>query len=61
MTKLWHKQFWKWPVRGVSVGLLFNHHAFWIGWHYSRWNRRVCVNVLPCVTVWVCAEGGIEP
>lgn len=46
---------------GIKFGLLFNPHALWIGAHYSAYNKRVCINVLPFVTVWVCAEDGKEP
>jgi hypothetical protein len=29
-------------------GLIFNKGALWIGAHYSPFNRRWCINVLPC-------------
>lgn len=25
------------------VGILLNLHAFWVGFHYSKWNGRLCV------------------
>lgn len=44
-----------------SYGLLFNPHAWWLGVHYSSYNRRYCINLLPCLTVWVSLPGGNEP
>lgn len=46
--------FWSW-------GLLVNWQALWVGVHYSQYSGRVCVNLLPCVTLWVCAPGGVQP
>lgn len=43
---------WGWHVRWGS---------FWVGAHWSPWNRRLCVNPLPCVTVWVVLPGGNQP
>lgn len=43
------------------VGLLINRHAWWIGAHYSTGNARLCVNLVPCVTVWWTRPGGITP
>lgn len=45
---------WKW-------GFLFNPHAFWIGAHYSPYNRRWCINLVPCVTLWVVRPFGNVP
>ena len=33
----------------------------WIGAHWSPYNRRWCINVLPCVTLWVALSGGRAP
>ena len=49
------------PLRGCTVGLLMNKHSAWVGLHYSSWNRRACLNVLPFVTLWLALEGGTEP
>lgn len=45
----------------MRCGLLFNCRALWIGAHYSSFNRRLCVNLLPCMTVWVTLKGGNAP
>ena len=42
-------------------GLLFNEHAWWVGVHYSAYTRRFCINLLPCITVWVALPGGKTP
>lgn len=44
-----------------AAGLLFNPHALWLGAHYSPGNRRVCINLIPCLTIWITAPGGTEP
>jgi hypothetical protein len=43
------------------IGLIFNKGALWIGAHYSPFNRRWCINVLPCVTLWIALPGGTAP
>lgn len=44
-----------------KAGLLFNRRAFWIGLHYSTYNKRLCINFLPCFTVYLVFTGGIVP
>lgn len=46
--------------RGVAVGLLYNPGALWVGAHYSQHNKRWCINIVPCLTVWY-TNGGCEP
>lgn len=45
----------------AHIGLLFNLGALWVGAHWSRHNRRLCINLLPCLTLWVTLPGGNEP
>lgn len=47
------------PKRKVQV--LFNRHALWVGAHYSKYNRRLCINLLPGVTICITQAGGIAP
>lgn len=47
--------------RKRSFGILFNSGAWWIGAHYSQYNKRLCINLLPCLTIWTCAADGKEP
>lgn len=42
-------------------GVLFNPAALWLGVHYSHYHQRVCINLLPCLTVWVCGPRGELP
>ena len=47
--------------KGRSAGLLFNPSAFWVGCHYSYEQGRYCINLLPCLTVWVTERNGRAP
>lgn len=49
------------PAYFHSFGLLVNWRAFWLGAHYSVKDRRLCVNLVPCVTVWWARPGGYRP
>lgn len=69
-TKRWFSITALFPVSGGwlrhvhrmwAVGLMFNSHALWLGIHYSPGNRRVCINLIPCLTIWITAPGGNEP
>lgn len=42
-------------------GILFQPGGLWIGAHYSHYNRRWCINVVPCVTVWIALADGKVP
>ena len=45
----------------MQAGILFRWASCWIGAHYSPYNRRWCVNIVPFVTVWVTLKGGVRP
>jgi len=45
----------------MKCGLLFRLGSFWIGAHWSPYNRRWCINPVPCVTFWVTLKGGKTP
>jgi hypothetical protein len=45
----------------VAAGWLFRPGSLWIGAHWSKANRRWCINLLPMVTLWVCLKGGKRP
>lgn len=55
-SDLGHKRF-----KTFSCGLLFNPCSAWIGCHYSEYNRRYCINVVPFVTFWITKRSGKEP
>jgi hypothetical protein len=50
-----------WRVGPYRVGLLFNVGSLWVGAHYSEYTGRWCINLLPCVTIWVALPGGKTP
>lgn len=35
--------------------------SFWVGVHWAPYNKRLCVNLLPCLTVWLVWPGGRVP
>jgi hypothetical protein len=45
----------------MKIGILFRLASAWVGVHYSPWNKRVCVNLVPFVTIWVTLKGGNTP
>ena len=45
----------------MRCGFLFQRGGLWVGAHYSRHNRRWCINLLPCLTIWVALPGGKAP
>ena len=44
-----------------NFGVLVNWKALWVGAHYSKSDQRLCVNPVPCVTIWVCKPYGKLP
>ena len=45
----------------MKYGILFRFQSWWVGAHYSPVNRRLCINVIPLVTIWFAAGGGNVP
>jgi len=45
----------------MKIGMLCRLGSFWVGVHWSAYNRRFCINLIPCVTVWVVLAGGTVP
>lgn len=45
----------------LHFGLIASKGAMWVGYHYSAYNRRVCINILPGLTFWVVTDGGNIP
>ena len=48
-------------MKGWRCGWLFRWGSCWVGAHWSSYNKRLCINFVPCVTLWVCMPGGITP
>jgi hypothetical protein len=49
------------PYKRMRAGVLFKLTSFWVGIHYSKYERRFCINLVPCVTVWITLPGGNVP
>ncbi len=45
---------WQW-------GVLWNWTSGWIGAHWSKRDKRLCVNLIPFGTFWFTAPGGVIP
>ena len=45
----------------MKCGVLLRWESLWVGVHYSPYNRRFCVNLIPFVTVWITKAGGKAP
>ena len=45
----------------MRAGWHINGGAVWIGAHWSPHNRRWCINLLPCITLWIALPGGQVP
>lgn len=45
----------------MRYGWLFRWGSCWVGVHYSPYNKRFCINLIPCVTLWITRQGGIAP
>lgn len=49
------------PRHICTFGWLVNRGSVWVGVHYSKHNKRWCINPIPCVTFWVTKPGGNVP
>lgn len=45
----------------MKIGILIRLASFWIGIHYSIKCKRLCINLLPCITIWITFKGGYKP
>ncbi len=45
----------------MKIGLIFRLASFWIGIHYSKGNKRICINPIFCITIWITLKGGVVP
>lgn len=44
-----------------KIGMLFRLGSFWVGVHVSPLHNRVCINLVPCVTLWIVGRFGDIP
>ncbi len=49
------------PINVKRRGFIFRWKSFWLGLHYSDYNKRYCLNIIPCVTFWWIGKGGKMP
>jgi hypothetical protein len=42
----------------MRAGMLINWRAWWVGAHWSSTNRRLCLNLVPCLTLRATLPGG---
>lgn len=49
------------PIGVKRYGFIFRLKSFWLGLHYSDYNKRYCLNIIPCVTFWWTGKGGKMP
>ena len=45
----------------MKAGIIFQRGALWIGVHYSPAEKRYCINVVPCLTIWIATAEGRGP
>lgn len=45
----------------MRIGVIVRAGSMWVGLHYSKANRRYCINIVPCVTIWIVRKGGVVP
>ena len=45
----------------ANWGVVFQPGAVWLGMHYSKYDRRFCINLVPFLTLWISRAGGRAP
>lgn len=45
----------------MKIGLLPRVGSFWVGVHYSKYNKRWCINLIPFLTIWIIGKNGKVP
>lgn len=48
-------------IKQMKAGWLFRWGSCWIGFHWSKNNKRLCINLIPFFTIWVTGPGGVVP
>lgn len=43
---------------GFQFGFVFRPGSLWVGAHWSSYNKRLCVNLIPMFTIKITAPGG---
>jgi len=45
----------------TEIHFLVRKGSLWVGAHWSRANRRWCINLIPCCTICIVLKGGQRP
>lgn len=45
----------------MKCQLLVRWYSMWIGIHYAPYHKRICVNIIPFVTICITMKGGNPP
>lgn len=43
----------------LAIGIVARPGSLWLGAHWSKFNRRLCLNLLPMLTIWFALPGGV--
>ena len=45
----------------MKAGIIYQRGALWLGVHYSPNEKRYCINIIPCLTIWIATAEGRGP
>lgn len=45
----------------ITWGFILRWKSFWLGLHYSDYNDKYCLNIIPGFTIWWIGEEGKAP
>lgn len=45
----------------MKIYILFQPNALWIGGHYSFYNKILCINIVPMITICIVFKNGVSP
>lgn len=48
-------------VDTTTVGVKFSFAHAWVGAHWCKFNKRICITLIPFVTIWIAFKGGFRP
>lgn len=48
-------------VDRTTAGIKLSFAHAWLGIHWCKFNKRVCITLIPFVTIWIAFKGGFRP
>lgn len=48
-------------LNNITVGIMTRLGSGWIGYHWSKTHKRLCINIIPFLTIWFVGRGGSIP